>query len=597
MQIKEWNFDKYLSKEDMAILVAKSRKRALEKKKTTFFHHGREIATEKFANFKKRKTTHEIADKSPVSPSAGKISESLLATRLTRNLETPANISYNTPRSGPVTPAAQSTWDQAEAFGQLDHTVPTEALPSITEIVNGFPSIDFSSEIVLDPFDQDSSITASKNATAESNSGRLPNSTASPESLNLHAWVSGLPARHLVLQDYSFSDLTSVVFSCAGSDCLTTDWLREIIAARLSEVSSEYHQPDSFFSSETTEMRHLAALLIYSEVADRNVELMMSYATNLANHIEKRIRPTDILGLKHINEHIPRYIQLHELFETYFGPKAYVTGQFDLILATIYVASRKGHVFIDLAKPLYERAIATFHELKRHEDKFLCELELAEIMWHKRDFDGAEKLIVTSLEAFLCIVHEMSKARNDFPQPCERSLNLRIGTVPERLISLSPHVESKDWVVPAMRRLKQLIHTPHSNAEDFRQFSWNICHEFIWTGSPLSSIEPSVFTLSLISRMWPESLNLQNDDCQSMKAYFNLILAVKYWRGMKQLTALDFLREGIHHADGLRDHFLMAELIKALQRMLFQAEQEANHMKVLPCPSFMPAILDRLECS
>ena len=53
----------------MSILTAKAEKRArVEGKETIFFHGSSEITRERLEQFKRRKTTKEIA---PVSPTAG----------------------------------------------------------------------------------------------------------------------------------------------------------------------------------------------------------------------------------------------------------------------------------------------------------------------------------------------------------------------------------------------------------------------------------------------------------------------------------------------------------------------------------------------
>lgn len=67
MQVKEWSFDKNLSRSDMTILVAKSEKRAREEgKETVFYSRGQEISSDKFVQFKKRKLEDVVA-----SPCAG----------------------------------------------------------------------------------------------------------------------------------------------------------------------------------------------------------------------------------------------------------------------------------------------------------------------------------------------------------------------------------------------------------------------------------------------------------------------------------------------------------------------------------------------
>ncbi|KUJ07828.1 uncharacterized protein LY89DRAFT_789494 [Mollisia scopiformis] len=77
MQIKEWHFDKNLTKNDMAILVAKAQKRARDEgKETIFYHQDQEVSAERLSNFKKRKVD-------AASPSAA----------------TPMNITYATPKA------------------------------------------------------------------------------------------------------------------------------------------------------------------------------------------------------------------------------------------------------------------------------------------------------------------------------------------------------------------------------------------------------------------------------------------------------------------------------------------------------------------
>ncbi|KUJ17970.1 uncharacterized protein LY89DRAFT_34227 [Mollisia scopiformis] len=80
MQMKEWNFDKNMSKHDMAILVAKAEKRARDADKDTiFYNRGKEISSEKFLHFKKRRITEQI-----------EVASSSAAT--------PIDITYDTPR-------------------------------------------------------------------------------------------------------------------------------------------------------------------------------------------------------------------------------------------------------------------------------------------------------------------------------------------------------------------------------------------------------------------------------------------------------------------------------------------------------------------
>ncbi|PVH87417.1 hypothetical protein DL98DRAFT_525470 [Cadophora sp. DSE1049] len=79
MKLKEWRFEKNLSKHDMEIIVAKARKRTRDESKDTIFYYGStQIRPERIENFKKRKTA------------SGKYVVSSRA-------DTPENVTYRTP--------------------------------------------------------------------------------------------------------------------------------------------------------------------------------------------------------------------------------------------------------------------------------------------------------------------------------------------------------------------------------------------------------------------------------------------------------------------------------------------------------------------
>ncbi|CAL3971432.1 unnamed protein product [Diplocarpon coronariae] len=72
MKLKEWRFEKNLSKRDMEVIVAKARKRAWdESKETVFFYGSTPIRPERIENFKKRKTgKHVVSSRASTSQSA-----------------------------------------------------------------------------------------------------------------------------------------------------------------------------------------------------------------------------------------------------------------------------------------------------------------------------------------------------------------------------------------------------------------------------------------------------------------------------------------------------------------------------------------------
>ncbi|KAH8763489.1 hypothetical protein F5882DRAFT_467335 [Hyaloscypha sp. PMI_1271] len=79
MKLKEWGFEKYLSKSDMVIIAAKAEKRRREEGKETVFYQGKtRISDDKIGNFKRRRVSGE-AD-------------------LVGDAETPPHISYSTPK-------------------------------------------------------------------------------------------------------------------------------------------------------------------------------------------------------------------------------------------------------------------------------------------------------------------------------------------------------------------------------------------------------------------------------------------------------------------------------------------------------------------
>ncbi|PQE32581.1 hypothetical protein CJF32_00004116 [Rutstroemia sp. NJR-2017a WRK4] len=68
-KMKEWGFEKHISKRDMNIIVAKQRQRQNEGKDTIFMHYSNEISAERIERFKRRKVAHESL---PISPSTGR---------------------------------------------------------------------------------------------------------------------------------------------------------------------------------------------------------------------------------------------------------------------------------------------------------------------------------------------------------------------------------------------------------------------------------------------------------------------------------------------------------------------------------------------
>lgn len=117
MQLKDWGFEKYVSASDMRILIAKAEKRSIEENKDTiFFNRGCQIPQEKIDLFKRRKVTKQAA---PASPSA----------------ETPANITYHTPGSTALTPAAVRdisgiNWESNSSEWQVTGSVAGSSGPS-----------------------------------------------------------------------------------------------------------------------------------------------------------------------------------------------------------------------------------------------------------------------------------------------------------------------------------------------------------------------------------------------------------------------------------------------------------------------------------
>lgn len=56
-KIKEWGFDKNVSKKDMTFVVAKANQRTMEGKETVFYYRGLEITPSKIKNFRRRQKT------------------------------------------------------------------------------------------------------------------------------------------------------------------------------------------------------------------------------------------------------------------------------------------------------------------------------------------------------------------------------------------------------------------------------------------------------------------------------------------------------------------------------------------------------------
>jgi len=94
LKLKEWGFDKYLSRSDMAVMAAKSNKRYTEERKETVFYHGEtRISKERLDNFKRRKISeydYVLCDAGELRTQEGNGSGSDLST------DTPPHISYST---------------------------------------------------------------------------------------------------------------------------------------------------------------------------------------------------------------------------------------------------------------------------------------------------------------------------------------------------------------------------------------------------------------------------------------------------------------------------------------------------------------------
>jgi hypothetical protein len=69
MKLKEWKFDKYRTKKDLEMVVAKVVTCAREEGRDTTFDNGRLIPLPKIENFKKRESAR---DSGATSPNAGK---------------------------------------------------------------------------------------------------------------------------------------------------------------------------------------------------------------------------------------------------------------------------------------------------------------------------------------------------------------------------------------------------------------------------------------------------------------------------------------------------------------------------------------------
>ncbi|PQE10459.1 hypothetical protein CJF30_00010430 [Rutstroemia sp. NJR-2017a BBW] len=65
-KMKEWGFEKHISKRDMNIIVAKQQQRHMEGKDTIFMHCSNEVSAERIETFKRRKVANESL---PISPS------------------------------------------------------------------------------------------------------------------------------------------------------------------------------------------------------------------------------------------------------------------------------------------------------------------------------------------------------------------------------------------------------------------------------------------------------------------------------------------------------------------------------------------------
>lgn len=72
MKLKEWGYEKYLTKLDKKNMIAKAEQRSTEGKATVFYHNGVRVTNERVDNFKRRR----VANEEPIPAStAGKITK------------------------------------------------------------------------------------------------------------------------------------------------------------------------------------------------------------------------------------------------------------------------------------------------------------------------------------------------------------------------------------------------------------------------------------------------------------------------------------------------------------------------------------------
>ncbi|KAE8453845.1 hypothetical protein EG329_007621 [Mollisiaceae sp. DMI_Dod_QoI] len=125
-KLKEWNFEKNLSKNEMKIVIAKAERRTTEEgKDTVFFHHGNMIPPAKVSAWKRRVTS---ISSSPFNPYASEYPSSIIDSPLTSAEETPATIAYFTP----YCLGLSTTLDGLEQLVHLDKQ-PIDSLAGIDE--------------------------------------------------------------------------------------------------------------------------------------------------------------------------------------------------------------------------------------------------------------------------------------------------------------------------------------------------------------------------------------------------------------------------------------------------------------------------------
>lgn len=331
--------------------------------------------------------------------------------------------------------------------------------------------------------------------------------------------VSGLPTHGPCPPYYEFLGLSRGATSCLDLSPEVLYRVREAIDSKLSGEAGN-DGSEGYIGSAIRTSWYLAALGVCTGSPD--LPAAISQAANALTDLEwKKLYNLEADAVRHCNS-------LRQLFRLSFNYKANKACQLPFMIAAISLESLWNSLVFP-TNPLPDTWFSAHEDIKPCKEIFRCELELVAILLHTSNSREAKQLLSAALERFVyhlsCLACQLSGSYWQL----ETDAAFSIGEIPMRLLSLTDPSSPRDWILPAISRIKNELDSPLESGQDFERLGWSLYLELISASSPQGSKN---FDWS--ARNWRSFPILKGDKKQSMTAYLQLILAVHSLRDAHQ---------------------------------------------------------------